>query len=269
MALSDKPTRTQLRATVRRELLDPSGRFFSDTEINSYLQDWQALVQGSLELVWGTATFTISPSSYQFAIGTDTFGNSLVTWNDLTSSWDDTPGTWDTQGIPTSSINVLRLDSIYYEQVPPNGTSIYRLLPRSTQELDIANRQWRMSPPGEPLVWYQGDYRVFSIWPPTKNTAHLLFDYPKILNFTDDVTATELPAWVKFTAAPYCCYRAYARVGPNHDLNKAGRRKKQFNSQLAWCKLVKAKFLPSRSPVLRPATTYEIDQLSVNRALLP
>jgi hypothetical protein len=80
--LSDKPTRATLLAASRRRLLDPNGRWWTDTELNDYIGDWQTEVQDELELVWGTATITTSTATLTLtAVATDILRLDAIYWN--------------------------------------------------------------------------------------------------------------------------------------------------------------------------------------------
>ena len=83
MALSDKWTLSQLRTAVRRELLDSGASpFWTDTEINAYLNDWQDYLVQELEPVWGSATTTLSTHTATLtAVATDMLRVDAMYWN--------------------------------------------------------------------------------------------------------------------------------------------------------------------------------------------
>src|SRR5258708_37785103 len=113
--LSDFWTLNQLRTAVRRELLDPSGKWWSNDELNLYLNDWKQILQIQFEFKWGTATLTFTDTTTEF-------------------SW------------ATIAPNMLRPDAVYYQQGNPTGgtqTSTGRLSPRSLADLDTLQRNWR------------------------------------------------------------------------------------------------------------------------------
>lgn len=83
MAFSTKWTRAKLRSIVRAELLDPNEKWWTDTELDHYVADWQNRVQEKLELVWGTATYTTALSTSTIATRvTDMLRLDAVYWND-------------------------------------------------------------------------------------------------------------------------------------------------------------------------------------------
>lgn len=79
MALSDKWTLSQLRAAARRELMDTSTRWWTDAELNTYIDHWQNDLQNEFEFVRGVY-------STSGAISTHTFSSAVerptqVFWN--------------------------------------------------------------------------------------------------------------------------------------------------------------------------------------------
>jgi hypothetical protein len=213
MALSDKWTRAQLRAVVRRELLDPNGRWWGDTELNSYLDDWQSAVQDELEMVWGTATATLVA------------GTATAT-------------------ITAIATDILRVDRVYF-----NGTL---LTPTTVGQLDDEDWGWRSEGSGTPRVVYFERPDILSVHPKPDTDGLLYFEYPKALTFATDTATSQLPPWVRYSAANYCAYRAYLRSGPNHDLQRALRRKAKLARQIARYRTLKVNILPERFPKLTP-----------------
>jgi hypothetical protein len=215
----DKWTRLQLRTLVRKELLDPNGRWWSDAELNTYLDDWQDTIQDRVELVWGTATLTLSTSTI-----------ALSTLSDM-----------------------RRLDAVYLNN---------RRLPyRTHNDLETLQREWRDST-GSPTAVFQPSPATLAFWPPLSTSASVIFEYPKALAFGSDASYMELPAFTKYSAVPYCCHRAYLRLGPNQDLNRALRRKKQFEQAVQAYTSTYAHYFPYRAPHLKPISSYEANILN-------
>lgn len=220
MALSDRWTRATLRTVVRRELLDPSGRWFSDAELNGYLDAWQSRLQDELEFCWGTATVTTSLST--------------LTLTDVAT-------------------DILRPEAIYWNN--------RRLVSRTKEELDILDRNWRQYNASTPYVAYQDDLATVSFWPEPSVAGTVVFEYPKTLALATDTSPMSVPAWTRYSAAPYCTFRAYLRFGPNQDANRSGRAKAKFYRQLAKYKSWRAAFFPDKYLSLRPGGAYEKDIL--------
>lgn len=83
MALTDKWSRAKLRAVVRRELLDPQLKWWSDAELDRYVAEWQNVLQEEVEFVWGSATETTSLATVTLTdIATDILRLDAVYWND-------------------------------------------------------------------------------------------------------------------------------------------------------------------------------------------
>lgn len=64
MAFSDKWTLLQLRDSCRRTLADPSARFWSNDELDNYIDEWQQTLQDQFDFVRGTYTATGTVASY-------------------------------------------------------------------------------------------------------------------------------------------------------------------------------------------------------------
>lgn len=82
MALADRWSRAKLRAVIRRELLDPQEKWWTDSELDRYISEWQNKLQEDLEFVWATATATTSLSTLTLtAVATDILRLDAVYWN--------------------------------------------------------------------------------------------------------------------------------------------------------------------------------------------
>jgi hypothetical protein len=265
LALSDPWTLTQLRQAVRRELLDyitytntigtapvlTTGKWWSDSELNQYLNDWQNVLQNQFEFCWSTATLTFTDTTTEFAIA-------------------------------TAAPAAMRLDAIYYTPGGAN-TSTGRLSPRSLADLDTYQRNWRGTAAAagiDPVIVYQNNAAVVDFWPPPNGTGTAFFEYPQQLNITSTVTATvgtntwtdgimSVPAWTKYSAISYCCYRAYARFSPNQDLNKALRRRKQWERWLRQSRWIYDGYFPDKAEVLRPGRKWAGQVLKGGRQSWP
>lgn len=242
MALSDLWTLNQLRTAVRRELLDPTGKWWTDVELNQYLNDWQEILQSQFEFVWSTATLTFTDTTTEFA------------WASIAP-------------------NMLRPDAVYYQQGnPPGGTqtSIGRLSPRSLADLDTLQRNWRGTAVAagiDPIIVYQNNAAVVDFWPPPDGTGTAYFEYPIVTTMTQTTTTTvvgtvtstivvdgtmQVPAWCRYSAIPYCCYRAYGKFSSNQDLNKAKRRRMQWERWLRQIRWIYDGYFPDKAGTLRP-----------------
>lgn len=226
MAINSKLTRAQLRDVVRRELADTNSRWWTDAELNIFIEDWQNRVQSQAELVWGSATLTET-------------GSSTFTLTNL--------GT-----------DIHRIDAVYY-----NGV---RLSYRTKEDLELLDRSWRAyGTTTSPSVVYQENFDSFTVWPPAASTAvgTIVVEYPKTLTFAADTSTHELPAWTKYTVKNYAGFRAFVHRGPNYSPDRAERYKKAFYAQLAGITKTRRSYLPKRGVVLRPgASDYEIDILN-------
>lgn len=231
--LSTKPTLATLRASVRRELLDPTGKWWSNAELDGYINDWQQSLQSQFEFVWGVSTITTTDTSISL------------------STFTGTP--------------MMRLDAIYF-CAGGTDTCTSRMAPRTMSDLDTLQRDWRgvTNPEGVlPCVSYQTDANSVAFFPPPNGTStyQYEFEYPVLCTMTVGTNTMQIPAWTQFSVIPYCLYRAYSRFGPAQDLRKAGRRRRQWDRKLSRIKSTWDAFLPDKAEQLRPGRRWASDIL--------
>lgn len=223
MALSSHLTLGQIRAVVRRELLDPSGKFWANDEIDQYANDWNHILQSQFEFVWSTATLTLTSTATQYSL-------------------------------TTIASDIMRVDTIYYT---PGGTSTFtgRLSPRSMADLDTYQRNWRGVLPAnaiDPIIVYQQDAQSISLWPPPNGTGTVYLEYPVMGTMATSTSTMIAPAWTRYSVVPYVLYRAYARYAGTQDLGKASRRRKQWDNQLQLIRRFYDGYFPDKAEMLRP-----------------
>ncbi len=246
MALADLWTQAQINAAVRRELMDPTGATswsWSDIEINTYIEDWQNILQDRFEFVWGSATITNSGTA------TMTFGTNTST----------VYGT-NTFTISAIATNILRPGRVWW--------NAFRLAGRDKEELEIMTRDWRGVQPGTPEAVYQDDINTISVWPPPSavTTDTLVFEYPATVTFgTLTTNPMSIPAWTKYSAMPYVLYRCYSRPGPQQDLARAGRYKAKFIGRGIRIRTIWEQHFPDKAPSLRLGGQYEGDILNIGQ----
>lgn len=191
MSLATKPTLAALRTSARNELLDPTGRWWSDTELNSYIEGAQAELQRQFEFVWGSSTTTTNIPF--FAI-------------------DDAAS--------------IRMGRVWW-----NG---YQLPIVTTDWLSDHLRAWRYANTSEiPKLAYLWDSGTLGFWPPPSTAGTLVVEYPAALTLSSDTSTLSVPAWTKFAIKDWVGWKAYSRLGPNQDLDRALRRKKRWVMALA------------------------------------
>jgi hypothetical protein len=218
-------TRGYAKQLVQRELMDTTNKWFSDAELNMYVNDWQNELQQEFELVWGSATIT-------------TILNTLT--------------------LGTISPPMHRLEAVYFGTGTSSG---YRLAGRLLQDLERANTEWRNATANTPREVIQYDSQTMIVWPPLSQTGTFIFEYPTILSFNNDSTPISLPAWTQWSLKPYVCWKCYLRPGPTNDPRRAQRYLAQFLKAKARIRLLWDNFLPERFRKLKPAHHYEWDIL--------
>lgn len=216
-------------AAVRREILDPTGQWWTDTEITQYVNDWQSTLENQFEFMWGSATVSSSLST-------------------LTLSSIDP--------------NMLRLDAIYC--TPGTGTwgtdtCTYRLSGRDIIDVDWLQQDWRTVTTNTglfPTISYQNDIYTVSFYPPPPGVMTFVFEYPVLTTLTASTDFISVPCWTRYSVIQYATYRCYARFGPNQDLPKAGRRKMRWEKCIRKFRKVYDAYVPQRSEMLRPGRRY-------------
>lgn len=260
MALSDKWTLSDLRGICRRELADPSGRFWTDQELNLYINDWQDQLQNDFEFVWGLATATQTTSG-------------------ISSQWDFFQwdgAQFDASGSVTSLAtititdiisNMLRPDAIYFIQ--PDGTSANRVVPRSKIDIDFIRRDWpNADPQPTPLIVYQDDVSVINFWPTPNGTGTLVFEYPVQLAIASDTDTMSIPSWTRYSVKDFVGYRAHARFGATQNLQRASRYKGKFEMDKAQFRRLYMSYLPEKAAMLRPGRKWAYNILSPRRVFI-
>ena len=245
MALSDKWSLLQLRTLTRAELADPASRWFPDSELNQYLDEWQLRLQDWFEFVWGSATASVT------AVGTVTStvngpSNGLII-----------PASTASILLSTFIPDALRCDAFYWVSSTQTDTQTngVRLAGRVKQDLDILIRDWRYVLPADPpLVIYQDDINDIVLWPPPANAGTVFAEYPiKTTTFGGTDTATmQIPAWTKYSASHYCAYRCYLRTGPRQDIQKAMTYKAAWMRYIYRYRRMWDNYLPDRYTQLKP-----------------
>lgn len=227
MAFADRPTRAQLRTQVRFGLMDTGSSWWTDANVNAWLDDWLHTLQAELELEWGTAIYA------------STDGTATFTYSDIAD-------------------DILRPDAVYWNN--------QRLTPRPPEEMFRLKEAWRSEGTNGPGILIPLDHQRFEVWPPPPSTGgHLYLEYPRVSVFSTDTSTLPVPAWTRYSATPFVQWRAYLADGPLNDRNKALTYKAQFMRSLARLKTMKAHFAPAAAPILRPGGTYAADILLARR----
>lgn len=218
--------------------MDTSSRWFNDTELNQYLDNWLNEVQEEFEFVWAVQTLTIGSST----------GGPLI--------------------IPTSGFapGMLRHEAVYY-----NG---FRLAGRNLQDLEVGDPTWRVDlglgtnsgtntqdTPRMSIMY--PDSQNILIWPTPPNPVVgtfsniFIFEYPALLTFGDDTSTSGLPVWTQWSAKAYVCAKVFQRPGPLNDRVKSARYWAQYQRALLRVRRMWDNFMPERFRRLTPGRHYE------------
>ena len=216
MAFTDKWSRATILTACRRELSDPSARFWSDTDLNNYISDWQQDLQAGFEFVWGSSTTTTTATSL---------------------------------ALSTLSPEVLRLDAIYC-----NGTRLIGKTKLEMEDESVDWRL--STGGTVPYIAYQNDERDVIFWPLTTSTKTLVFEYPVVTTFAASTSTMQIPAWTRYSSINYIAYHALLQEGPANSPDKAVRYKRRWEDNLKQFKSIKANYLPDRALKLKPNQNY-------------
>lgn len=232
MAASDKLTRAEIRDIVEKDLMDATNLWWSDSELNGYIESWQDRVQEEHELIWASTTSTLT-------------GSTTATLTDLAT-------------------DIMRAARVIW--------NAQLLAPLSKQQLLDLDHDWRAyGTTTRPLAVYQDDYNSITFFPQIASTAvgTLVVEYPQELAFAADTSTMSLPAWTKYSARSYASFRAYLRRGPNYDGMKAASHKQYFYEQMAAYGKIKRKYFPSHFMRFKPGGDFESRILDPLRDLIP
>lgn len=230
-------SRGDFKNVIRREVMDTSSRWFTDTELNQYLDNWLQDLQQEYEFVWAINTITV---------GTVSTGSSLIF------------------GTGTFTPGMLRNEAVYY-----NG---FRLAGRLLQDLEVGDPIWRsdlgIGTSAGTNTWdtprlavMYPDYGNILIWPTPfpanfgggTNSNVFVFEYPCLLSFATDTSTNPLPVWTQWSAKSYVCAKLFKRLGPLNDLKKSQRYSAQYQRAKLRIHRMWTNFLPERYRRIVPA----------------
>jgi hypothetical protein len=226
-------TRADFKNIIRREVMDTNTNWLNDNELNQYLDNWLNDLQQEYEFVWAINTLTV---------GTTT-GSNLI--------------------FPTSTFTpgMLRHEAVYY-----NG---FRLSGRLLQDLEVGNPLWRnglvfgtttFDTPRMSVMY--PDSQNILIWPtpppPTGTFSNVfVFEYPCLLTFATDTSASGLPPFTNWCAKDYVCAKFFQREGPVNDPKKAMRYWAKYQRAKARVTAIWDSYMPERYRLLKMANHYE------------
>lgn len=260
MPLADKWSLATHLSVVRRELADPVAKFWPDSELNHYIEDWQNDTQNKFEFVWGITTATQTTS------GTNIIWNFSV-WNGNVFNFSGSSTSLATITIANFIPDMLRPDAVYF--INQDGTSVNRLAPRSKIDLDFVKRDWRETPAqSTPVVVYQDDITVLNLWPEPTANGTLILEYPRILTFPTGTDTQQIPAWTRYGCKNYVAWRAYARFGATQDLPKAMRYKLKYDNDLKRWRKYWDNYRPEMAMMARPGRKWSVDILRPRRTFI-
>ena len=114
--------------------------------------------------------------------------------------------------------NSLRVERLWLNDI--------EIPPVSKELLDAQRPTWR-SDTGTMIEGWFGEGSKIYLYPSLTSTMTGEVDYRSWGTFGATSTMPA-PAWTKYSAVPYVCWKAYLFPGANHDLNRAMKWKSRF-----------------------------------------
>ena len=206
--------------------MDSSGRWWTTTELDGYINDWSQIMNNEYGFVLGfntvvTATTTLTASS------------ALPGHSFPAHCWAN--GTY----IPHQKIQDL--DSLDREWRTNTGSGLAKA--------------WTDIDAGETLI----------IYPVSTATQIYVFEYPICPTLLTDSSTLVLPAWTKYSVIPYGCWKAYLRQGPNHSPTKALRYKAIWDRKNRRLSSIQKNYWPRKTQSLKMPTRFEGQMLNPTR----
>lgn len=261
-------TRGNFKDVIRREVMDTNtdsngnGRWFTDADLNLYLDMWLQELQQEFEFTWAVSTLTVgtvtSTATYTQTNGTAT--NTYYSPPQLVIS------------TATFTPAMLRNEAVYYNS--------FRLSGRNLQDLEVGDPIWRgdlgngLPSPSDtnPYVYdiprlavMYPDSQSILIWPcppppgsipPGTNTNVFVFEYPALLTFASDQAVSGLPVWTQWSAKSYVCQKLFQRPGPINDPKKAQRYAAQYQRARLRIRRLWDNYMPERFRRMIPSVTH-------------
>jgi len=212
-----KPTVATMLTSIRRQLADATGRWWSDAQLIDYLEDWQTDLNNKYEFSVGTATTTMSGAS--------------VT-------------------LPSDCQRVLWVIGSSTNGVP------YTIPPTSESVLSRVSSEWRFEWGYEPGAWVQTTDTALEVWPAQLGPTELRIEYTKKFYLPTTTSTIGVPAYCIWHGVAEVMRRAYLALGPNYDLNRSLRwkaRASRWDAKIS--RIQNSRWGATKYPSLKPATT--------------
>ena len=212
-----RPTRAQMLASVRRQLADPNGRWWSDAQLIGYLEDWQTDLNNTYEFSVGTSTVTATSSSVP---------------------------------VPEECQRIL-----WVTTTDTTGRR-YTLAPTSESVLSRVSSEWRFEWGYEVGGWVQTTSTDIRVWPAQLTAREYEIEYAKKFYLPSSATQIGVPAYCQWHGVCEVMRRAYLSLGPNYDLKRSLRWKARADKwERIIQKAQNIRWGGCRYPSLKPSTT--------------
>lgn len=193
-------------------------RWWPDTELNQYLDDWVDDINYQFQLISTSTTLTIGSATSTI----------------------------------TKPSTMLRIDKAYWNGVQLLPTTVLGMDSQHPGwEAETAQ------PGAKPWQLVNRSKTISTLYPIPGIAGTVVLTGPTDLSMISDSTVCPLPPWMYFSARQFCAYMCYMRAGPNQDVRKSSRYRAKYElTKKFYRKVLDARFA-SYGPRLKPAGTYE------------
>jgi len=191
-------TRSEIRSLIRKRLGETTASFWSDTELNSWINDACTDVAFRSKCLKGVNYFTTITGTGEYAM------SALVT-----------------------AATVLSINEVYYLQ---NGLTWQKLEATSRTELDIMNPTWKSTDAGTPQKYYfDREEDIFGLFqkPDTDNagTSYGQIYYTKAhVDISGDSESPQVPDYLQPAVVDFVVANGYEQRGFGDKANDAWQK---------------------------------------------
>jgi hypothetical protein len=188
-------TRLEIRSLIRKRLGETTASFWSDAELNSWINDACTDVAFRAKCLRGSSYFTTVADTADYTM------SALV-----------------------SAATVLSINEVYYKQ---NGTTWQKLEATSRTELDMTDPTWKSTDSGTPQrYWFDREEGTFSLYQkPDSTNAGVsygqLFYTKAHVDINGDSESPQLPEYIQNAIVDYVVANGYEQRGWGDKANDA------------------------------------------------
>lgn len=191
-------TRSEIRSLIRKRLGETTASFWSDPELNSWINDGCTDIAFRSKCLKGNSYFTTVAGTGEYAMST------LI-----------------------STVTVLSINEVYYNQ---NGTTWQKLEATSRTKLDIEHPTWKSTDAGIPLQYYfeREEDLLGLFYKPDSSNAGISYGqvyYTKAhVDISGDSESPQIPEYLQPAIVDYVVANGYEQRGWGDKANDAWQK---------------------------------------------